>query len=208
VTYTSEGDRTDALDGATDDAIALLSVAIQTTPEIDRTRICAFGHSRGGTVAMLTGIRDKRVGCVVNWAGPTDWFYAMGTNGWTEEELWSEALRTRANTQQTGGQNVERFLKRAIDGVADLRQVRHRMIASSPLYFAHLLPRSEHHYGMEDPFVPPRNGLELVERLRRHKIPDTRFKAFFYPGEGHDTDRIAGPVVSRNFIVSALGVKK
>ncbi|MEO8574169.1 MAG: prolyl oligopeptidase family serine peptidase [Pyrinomonadaceae bacterium] len=135
--YTSEGDRTDALDGATDDTIALLNVALGTTPEIDRARICAFGHSRGGTVAMLAGIRDKRIACVVNWAGPTDWFYAMGTNGWTEEELWSEGLRTRANTQQTGGQNVERFLKSAIDGKAGLADIRHRMIASSPLYFAH-----------------------------------------------------------------------
>jgi hypothetical protein len=157
---------------------------------------------------MLTGIRDKRIRCVVNWAGPTDWFYAMGTAGWTEEELWSEALRTRANTQQTGGQNVERFLKRALDEKADLKSVRHRMIASSPLYFAHRLPRSEHHYGLEDPFVPSRNGRELIGHLLRRRIPRTRFKAFFYPGEGHDTDRIMAPIASRNFIVSVLGAKK
>jgi hypothetical protein len=207
-TYKSEGDRTDALDGATDDTIALLSVAIRTTPEIDAKRICAFGHSRGGTVAMLTGIRDKRIKCVVNWAGPTDWLYAMGTNGWTEEELWREALRTRANTQQTGGQNVERFLKRAIDGNASLSDVRQRMIASSPLYFAHRLPQSEHHYGLEDTSVPIRNGRQLIDHLRERGIPRSRYKAFFYPGEGHDTDRILGPIASRDFISGALGVKK
>jgi hypothetical protein len=48
-----------------------------------------FGQSRGGNVALLTGIRDKRIDCVVDWAGPTDWLYAMGTNGWTEQELWA-----------------------------------------------------------------------------------------------------------------------
>ena len=202
--FTSEGDRTDALDGATDDTIALLNVAIETTPVIDPARICAFGHSRGGTVAMLAGIRDRRIDCVVNWAGPTDWFYAMGTNGWTEEELWAEALRTRATTQQTGGQNVERFLKRAIEGNATLQDVRRRMIASSPLYFAHRLPRSQHHYGIEDPSVPVRNGRELVAHLRARGIPAGRYQAFFYPGQGHDTDRLRASIASREFIAGVL----
>jgi len=204
-TFTSEGDRTDALDGATDDAIALLSVAIKTTPEADGSRVCAFGHSRGGNVALLAGIRDKRVDCVVNWAGPTDWFYAMGTNGWTEEELWAEGLRIRANTLQTGGQNIERFLKRAIDGKAILADVRRRMIASSPLYFAHRLPRSQHHYGLEDPSVPVRNGRELVARLRSRRV---LHQTFFYPGQGHDTDRIQAPITSREFIANLLEGRK
>jgi len=203
-TFTSEGDRTDALDGATDDAIALLNVALATTPEVDGSRIGAFGQSRGGNVALLLGIRDKRFGCVVDWSGPTDWFYAMGTNGWTEQELWAEGLRTRANTLQTGGQNIERFLKRAIDGKATLAEVRHRMIASSPLYFASRLPQSQFHYGLEDPSVPVRNGRELVARLRSHQVPVNRYRAFFYPGQGHDTDRILAPVYSREFITRIL----
>ena len=207
-TFKSDGDRTDALDGATDDAIALLSVALQTTVEADSSRICAFGQSRGGNVALLTGIRDKRIDCVVDWAGPTDWLYAMGTNGWTEQELWAEGLRIRANTLQTGGQNIERFLKRAIDGKATLADVRRRMIASSPLYFAQRLPRSQFHYGLEDPSVPVRNGRELVANLRRHGIPASRYESFFYPGQGHDTDRILAPVSSREFLEKILRSRK
>jgi tetratricopeptide (TPR) repeat protein len=206
-TFTSAGDRTDALDGATDDTIALLNVALETTPEADGSRICAFGHSRGGTVAMLTGIRDKRIDCVANWAGPTDWFYAMGTNGWTEQELWAEALRTRASVFEIGGQNVERFLKRAIDGKATLADVRLRMIASSPLYFAHRLPISQHHYGLEDPSVPVRNGRRLIDALRAHKIPPIRYQSFFYPDQGHDTDRILAPVITRAFLLKNLKVE-
>ena len=217
-TFTSEGDRTDALDGATDDTIALLTVALQTTPEIDADRICAFGHSRGGNVVMLAGIRDKRIRCVVNWAGPTDWLYAMGTNGWTEEELWGEGVRTRASTQQTGGQNVERFLLQAINGKATLRDVRNRMIASSPLYFAHRLPPSQHHYGIDDTSVPARNGRELMERLVAKDIDvsttlDSKcararsYQMFFYPDQGHDTDRIVAPRASAWFISKWLGVK-
>lgn len=216
--FTSEGDRRDALDGATDDAIALLNVALERTPEADPARICAFGHSRGGNVAMLLGIRDERIECVVNWAGPTDWFYAMGTNGWTEQELWAEGLRTRANPQQTGGQNVERFLMRAIDGKATLKDVRLNMIASSPLYFAHRLPESQHHYGLDDPFVPSRNARDLLAAMRRNRIPvavsdgrtdplKARHQMFLYPNQGHDTDRLTAPVMSREFIMRALGVE-
>ncbi|HEV8592781.1 MAG TPA: prolyl oligopeptidase family serine peptidase, partial [Pyrinomonadaceae bacterium] len=207
VKYQSEGDRTDALDGATDDTIAFLNVALQITPEADSSRICAFGQSRGGTVALLTGIRDRRIDCVVNWAGPTDWFYLMGTNGWTEQELWAEGLRNRANTLEPGGQNVERFLSKAIKKEADLKAVRHRMIASSPVYFAKRLPLSEHHYGVEDPSVPVRNGYELIKVLRQSGIPSSRHVGFFYPGQGHDTDRLAAPVSSRIFIANALGIR-
>jgi hypothetical protein len=205
-TFTSEGDRRNALDGATDDAIALLNVGLETTPEADPDRICAFGHSRGGTVALLAGIRDRRINCVVNWAGPTDWFYRMGTGGWTEQELWAEGLRNRAKTTDPGGQNIERFLQKAIDGEEDLKAVRHRMIASSPVYFTSRLPLSQHHYGLDDPFVPALNGYALRNVL--HGSPKTarRFTAYFYPGEGHDTDRLAAPTHSRAFIAQALQI--
>jgi hypothetical protein len=205
--FTSEGDRRNALDGATDDAIALLNVALQTTPAADPDRICAYGHSRGGNVALLAGIRDKRIDCVVDLAGPTDWFQLMGTSGWTEQELWTEALRTRAAPQEPGGQNVERFLMKAIEGKADLTAVRHNMIASSPLYFPTRLPFTQLHYGIEDPFVPVRNGLELVAQLRRHNVPAARYETFFYPGQGHDTDRLAAPISARKFLARLLKVK-
>jgi hypothetical protein len=204
VDYQSEGDRTDAWDGATDDAIALLNVALQTTPAADANRICAFGQSRGGTVALLLGIRDRRISCVVDSAGPTDWFELMGTEGWTQEEIFGEGLRTRANPEETGGQLIDHFLLKAIRGQENLAAVRHRMLAASPLYFASRLPRALLHYGVEDPFVPVRNGLQFVAELRRHHVPAQRFQASFYPGEGHDTDRLEAPLKSREFIARRL----
>lgn len=202
--YRSEGDRRDALDGATDDTISFLTAALQMTPEADASRICAFGHSRGGTVAMLTGIRDKRIDCVVNVAGPTDWFYAMGTEGWTEQELWQEGVRIHATPFETGGQNLERFMGKAIDGKASLADVRHNMIASSPLYFAKRLPFSQHHYGIEDVSVPVINGRQLDRILKQR--PANRSMVFFYPDQGHDTDRILEPLAAKAFIAKALSV--
>ena len=204
VDYQSEGDRTDAWDGATDDAIALLNVVLQTTREADRSRICAFGQSRGGTIALLLGIRDRRVGWVVDSAGPTDWFELMGTEGWTQQEIFSEGMRTRAGVEETGGQLIEHFLMKAIRGEENLPAVRHRMLAGSPLYFAGRLPRALLHYGYEDPFVPVRNGLQLMAEMKRQRVPAKKYQAFFYPGEGHDTDRLAAPVLSRQFIARML----
>jgi len=205
VTYSSEGDRRDALDGATDDTISFLTAALGTSPETDAKRICIFGHSRGGTVAMLTGIRDKRIDCVVNVAGPTDWFYAMGTDGWTEQELWQEGVRIHASPLETGGQDLERFMGRAFDGNASLDEVRHNMIASSPLYFARRLPLSQNHYGIEDVSVPVRNGRQLGEVLKRK--PTKRAAVYIYPDQGHDTDRIVEPRRAKAFIAKALDVQ-
>jgi hypothetical protein len=225
VSYQSEGDRTNAWDGATDDAIALLNAALQTTPAADERRICVFGRSRGGSVALLFGERDPRISCVVEWAGPTDWFELMGTEGWTQQELFAEGLRTRAAPSETGGQLVEHFLLKAVRGEEDLGTVRHRMLASSPLYFAKRLPRVQLHYGMEDTSVPVRNGLQLAARLklpnsaqaamsrgdeRRSRSISRRVsraggsEAFFYPRQGHDTDRLMAPDLSRKFLIEAL----
>jgi predicted esterase len=205
ISYKSEGDRRDALDGATDDTISFLTAAIKITPEIDPKRVCAFGHSRGGTVAMLAGIRDKRIDCVVNVAGPTDWFFAMGTEGWTEKELWQEGVRIHATPLETGGQNLERFMGRAFEGSATLADVRHNMIASSPLYFAKRLPLSQNHYGIEDVSVPVRNGRQLAVILERK--PRNNYGAYFYPGEGHDTDRIKEPRLAKAFIAKTFNVR-
>lgn len=226
VDYQSEGDRTNAWDGATDDAIALLNVALETTPAANANRVCAFGRSRGGSVALLMGERDARVRCVVEWSGPADWFSLMGTEGWTQQELFAEGLRTRARPDETGGQLVEHFLSRAMRGQEDLTAVRRRMLAGSPIYFASRLRRVQMHYGMEDTSVPVRNGLRLAERLRftarvTSPYPDRALstaisksgavirqrgnsEAFFYPGQGHDTDRLLAPLLSRRFLIDAL----
>lgn len=82
--YLSEGDRTDSWDGATDDALALVNAAISLFPQINAERIGVFGRSRGGSVALLAGIRDKRIKQVVALSGPVDWFDNMGLDGWTQ----------------------------------------------------------------------------------------------------------------------------
>jgi hypothetical protein len=151
----------------------------------------------------------------------------MGTEGWTQQEIFAEGLRTRAKPDETGGQLVEHFLLKAVRGDEELPAVRLRMLAGSPLYFANRLPRVQMHYGMEDTSVPVRNGLRLAEKLKfsprkvSQAYPDGQLssairksgavfmqrgksEAFFYPGQGHDTDRLLAPRLSRKFLIDEL----
>jgi dipeptidyl aminopeptidase/acylaminoacyl peptidase len=184
-------------DGATNDAIAFLNAALRVTPEADPERIGIFGRSRGGTVALLAAIRDPRIRAVVAWSAPVDHFNLMGYGGWSRRELAGEGLRRKSPTTGIAGQFIETFLRRAIAGERDLADVRHLLIASSPLYFAQRLSvPTQLHYGEDDPVVSARNGRALMAK--------TKADAHFYPGFGHDTDRIAANESSRRFFAEHL----
>lgn len=194
--YRSEGDRTDSWDGATDDALALLNAALKITPRADKTRICAFGKSRGGSVALLAGIRDKRIKQVLDWAGPADWFALMGAGGWTQEEIVREALLKKAQPRDEGGQFIERFLLKAVEGKWNLADVRRKMIQNSPLYFADRLPRLQTHYGIEDEIVPVINGKALERRVNG--------EFFYHENSGHDLNQKIAFRESRKFVMEMM----
>ncbi len=187
--YLSEGDRTDGWDGAADDTIALLSVVLEIVPEADPERACAFGLSRGASVALLAASRDPRLDCVAAWAGPSDWFGMMGTGGWTLEEQVSDALHDQWRPGEGSGsaaQFVEWHLRGPIErGRPSLAEVRLRVTASSPLYFVDTLPPTDLHYGVEDGGVPVVNGFALRDRLSElgRSAPD--YQVTFHEGAGH-----------------------
>ena len=169
--YLSEGDPRDPWDGATDDLLALLNAALTVTPAADASRVGVFGRSRGGTVALLAGLRDPRIRAVAAWAAPTDHFRLMTHGGWTKEEEVRVALRRGAPPREDGGQFIDQFLRPAIDGGAALAAMRHKLLASSPLYFAEQLPATQVHYGLEDSIVPAANGRALAKRLPSQPRP-------------------------------------
>jgi hypothetical protein len=43
--------------------------------------------------------------------------------------------------------------------------------------------------------------------MKRAGVRPQRYEAYFYPNEGHDTDRINGPTIIRKFISRHLNVK-
>lgn len=205
-TLVSEGNRSDAWDGATDDLIALLRAALEVTPEADTSRVCVFGRSRGGTVALLAGMREGRVDCVVSWAAPTGWFSRMDLMGWTQRELVADGLRNRAIPGETGGQFINYFLSAAIAGRRDLRETRLHLVASSPLYFAERLPLAQVHWGLEDTSVPAVNGRDFIARYRKARRPERCLDVHLHPDAGHDQDRQLAPIRTRAFLLEAFGM--
>lgn len=148
-TYTtpvSEGEHCNAFDGGTDDVLALLNLLAQTEPYADVNRTAVRGGSRGGTVALLAGIRDPRVKRVVAIAGPVDML-----------ELTSEHQKDPTYRCQ--------FLDAFTSGQTTLEEARRKLIASSPLYFAQHLPLTQMHMGTRDFSVPEEQGHALEQKM-------------------------------------------
>ena len=205
--YLSEGTPTRAWDGATDDALALLNVVLQQVPEADGDRVCAYGKSRGGTVALLVGERDPRVDCVVDWAGPSGWFEHMGTFGWTIQEQVEWALREEWEPGHGWGssdQFIDHFLLDAIAGEGDLGQTRRQVLASSPLYFVDFLPAAQLQYGVEDRSVYVANALALRDALESRKSSAPTFEVVLHEGVGHDMPYPRAHRATRRFLVQQL----
>lgn len=189
-TFTAEGNRADSWDGATDDMIALLEVALQLEPKADAERIAAYGKSRGGSVALLTGIRDPRIDLVLDLAGPTDWFAAMENRFFSTATVLRDQLRdgTPIVPTQEGGQFYERFVAPVARGEWSLADARHSMLAGSPLYFLEDLPPTLAFYGEEDRSVPLANATAMRDRWKELKRPAADLHLTVFADRGHDTD--------------------
>lgn len=192
-TWTSQGDRTDVWDGATDDFIAFTAAALRVTPEANGERVCAFGRSRGGSVALLAGIRDRTFDCVVAWAGPADHFFEMIQSGWTPRERTAEGLRLKSDVFGIGGQFLETFLARP----RSVAEQRLHLIASSPLWHAGRLPPTQAHYGVDDNIVSAGNGRALLKR-------NPRVELVLHEEAGHDLDREKAWRETKRFLLQAL----
>jgi Prolyl oligopeptidase family len=192
-TWTSEGDRTDVWDGATDDFLAFTAAALSVTPEADGSRIAAFGKSRGGSVALLAAIRDPRFDAVVAWSAPTDHFFEMVQSGWTPRERAAEGLRAKSDVFGIGGQFLETFLARP----RSVAEQRLHLIASSPLWHAERLRAAQAHYGLDDNMVSAGNGRALASRNRKIEM-------IWHAEAGHDLNPEKAIAETRRFLRQRL----
>lgn len=199
VRVSADGDRRDAWEGVAEDAIAFLTVALTTTPEIDPDRLGAYGYSRGGGVALIVGERDPRIKAVLAFAAPTDWFTAMGRPG----ENWPERMETawrdpdlEPDTRES--QFLDWFVRdRDTLSLADLRR---RLIGASPLYFVEKLPAFQIHQGENDAPVPARNAIMVRDRLAANDSQSV----FIYSRAGHMLDETPALGTARAFLIDRL----
>jgi len=159
--YRADGDFCDAYDGATDDAIAFLSVAENEILAADMNRVMARGGSRGGNTALLMAERDSRIKLVLAMSAPTDF-----------------------NRSEVRAKYGAQYRCQFIDKMTP-EESRLRILASSPLFFP-VLPTIEKvfiFHGDIDDVVPVWNANEMAARLDAQKVL-TSLRIF--AGYGHD----------------------
>lgn len=166
-TPVSEGIHCDAFDRAADDAIAFLNAIERMENKADVNRVAVRGGSRGATVALLVGERDERVKMAFAVAGPTNLLELTSVN---ENDLTYQC----------------QFLDALVGGGATIDDVRHSLIASSPLFFAEHLPKTQVHAAQADTIVPVSQGEELKYKMEELGL-ESRFELFIYPGRDHAT---------------------
>jgi dipeptidyl aminopeptidase/acylaminoacyl peptidase len=143
--YCSDGFFGDAFDGAAEDALKLLEL-VKAKFSIDVNRITVCGISRGGTVALLMASRDSTIKNTVAIAGPT---YFLSRDVYRR---YSKQFRYQ-------------FLSKKIP----LKDMRQKMIKSSPVYFISSYPnRLLLIHGKYDRVVPLENADKIIRQLK-HK---------------------------------------
>ena len=173
-------------DGDVDDAIALLNVAITTTPAADTTRIGALGLSRGATVALLAAIRDPRIAAVVEFFGPTD-FLGPFVRGVVREALLGQPPDLPGVSQLDA-----QFIEPLAHGALTIPDVRAQLIRRSPVYFVDHLPAVELHHGTADSIVPVAEAERLTQAMQAAGRTAPAFQAYLYDGGGHDPLTLPG----------------
>jgi dipeptidyl aminopeptidase/acylaminoacyl peptidase len=182
-----------------DDALSLLDVALATTPEADENHIGVLGFSRGADVALLMALRDTRIGVVVEFFGPTDFF------GPFAREVVEDALQGTVRDLPGVPFLNQAFIQPLNRGEIPLADVRLELLRRSPVYFAHLLPDLQVHHGSADDVVPAGESERLAEVMHRLGRAEPGFEVFIYEGGVHDPLSLPGSLPrARTFLSRVL----
>ena len=185
ITYQSEGPAS-PWDYDVDDALALLNVALETTPAIDPERIGAFGLSRGGGVALLMAIRDPRIELVSEFFGLTDFFVQ------DIEDTVAEALRGQPRMLPGLTFLDANYIQPLKNGAISIEEARMQLVKRSAVLFADRLPVVQIQHGEADNIVVVDHALSLAETLQNMGRDATQVEVHLYPGAGHSPFEMIG----------------
>ncbi len=177
--WTSEGPAS-PWDRDADDAMALVSLAMESIPEASTDRYFVVGASRGGGVAMLMGIRDARIAGVITFFGPTDF-----QSEWARDIA---SLLVRGVTVDLPGVEYLRanYLVPWWAGEITLQDARLALIRRSPVFFAEDLPPLQVHHGDMDGVVSVTQAESMIRAMEEIGRGAPEFEAFIYLGGTHD----------------------
>ena len=183
-----------------DDALALLNVALEITPQAKIEGLSIVGGSRGAGVALLAGIRDERIENIMALFGPTDFF-----DDWVREIAREAAMgspRDLPGVAHIDSTFIQPYLRDEID----LAEVRLELVRRSSVLFAEDLPAVQLHHGDGDETVSVSQAHSLIQAMEALGRKPPEFEAFIYEGGGHAVLSLRG-VIPRavDFVRRALG---
>lgn len=204
IVHRAEGDRRDSWDGAADDVAAAVSLAVAEIPAADG-RVVSFGLSRGGGVALLHGVRDRRVVAVVAMSAPTDWFALMAR---ADSEWAARIHEAAAGYDGPADDRTVQFYEWFLQDRAALpdQEIRRRLIASSALYFTEWLPPTLVHHGALDTSVPSVNAAAVHDRFVALDRPSDTHQVMLHEGANHLLEASPAAVQTRAFLRRIVGV--
>jgi dipeptidyl aminopeptidase/acylaminoacyl peptidase len=171
-----------------DDALALLNVALATTPAADAERIGVLGLSRGACVGLLMGIRDPRIDLVIEFFGPTDFL------GPFAQQVAEEMLRGRPPSLPGVGYLDRTLIQPLKRGELSIEDARPALVRRSPVYFAGRLPQTQVHHGTADATVPVGEARRLIEVTQALGRTPPDFEAYIYEGGVHNPLSLPGSI--------------
>lgn len=196
-TWTSGGPES-PWDRDVDDALALLNVAVETTPEADEDRIGVVGLSRGAGVGMLMAIRDPRIDRVVEFFGPTDFY------GEFMQQVTEEALRGTPRDLPGADYLDATYLQPLKNGVLTIAQVRPELTRRSAVLFADRLPALQLHHGTADLVVAVSQAEALIDAMQALGRTPPLFESYLYEGAGHDPFSMPGSITRTGEFLTPL----
>ncbi len=163
-----------------DDALSLVNVTMETTPEAITDRYLVVGASRGGGVSMLMGARDPRIEGIIAFFGPTHFMdsWARGlaedlVEGGTVEKTGVDYLKTT-------------YILPWWIGDLTLSEARLALIRRSAVFYAEDLPPLQIHHGDMDEVVSVSQAESMTMKMSEIGRGAPDFEAYIYPGGTHD----------------------
>ena len=171
-----------------DDALALLNVALELTPQAKSEGVSIIGGSRGAGVAMLAGIRDERIENIVAFFGPTDFF-----DDWVRQ-IVREAALGRPRTLTGVAFMDSTFVQPYLRGEIEMVELRLELVRRSSVLFAEDLPAVQLHHGDSDETVAVTQAYSMIRAMEALGREPPEFEAFIYEGGGHVLFSLTGAI--------------
>lgn len=169
-----------------DDALSLLTVALETTPAADPTRVAAIGMSRGAGVALLAAARDPRIDRVVDFFGPTDFFGAF------VQEVTEELLNGEPRNLPGLDYMNATYLGPLKEGEMSPDEVRMGLARRSAALFSDRMPAVQVHHGKADVIVPVSQAEAFIAAMKAAGRTAPNFESFLYDGGEHNPLSLTG----------------